>query len=311
MIPAEQEKYVGTHDSGKITENNLINRYLENEGLLEKILANDNIEMAIKQVKRNKGAAGKDGMTTEEVASYFEMNWGTMKEKLLSGKYKPQPVREVEIPKEEKGKVRRLGIPTVVDRVIQQAIAQRLVPRYEKEFDDNSYGFRPKRSAHGAIKQCEENIKEGYVHVVDMDLEKYFDTVNHSKLIQLLSMTIEDGRVISLIHKYLSAGVVVNHKFEEREVGTPQGGPLSPLLSNIYLNELDKELRKRNHRFIRYADDVIIFCKSKKAAERALEKIRPYVEQKLFLKINEEKTGTRNIKGIKFLGYTFEEFRGK
>ncbi len=255
MVSAEQKEYVVAHDSQKITENNLVSRYLGKEDLLESILTKDNVETALKRVKRNKGASGIDGIEVAEIDTYLEKNWANLKEQILSGKYKPQAVRRVEIPKEEKGKVRKLGIPTVVDRVIQQAIAQKMTPIFEKQFDGNSFGFRPKRSTHDALKVCQKNITEGYKYVVDMDLEKYFDTVNHSKLIQLLGGTIKDGRVISLIHKYLRAGVVIKHTFEETKVGTPQGGPLSPLLSNIYLNELDKELVKRNHRFVRYADD--------------------------------------------------------
>lgn len=224
MVSAEQKEYVVAHDSQKITENNLVNRYLGKEDLLESILTKDNMEAAVKRVKRNKGASGIDGIEVTEIDTYIEKNWVTLKEQILGGKYKPQAVRRVEIPKEEKGKVRKLGIPTVVDRVIQQAIAQKMTPIFEKQFDDNSFGFRPKRSAHDALRVCQENITEGYKYVVDMDLEKYFDTVNHSKLIQLLGETIKDGRVISLIHKYLRAGVVIKHTFEESKVGTPQGG---------------------------------------------------------------------------------------
>ena len=310
-VPAEQEEQMAAQVSGRITENNLIDRYLGKQNLLESILSLENVEQAIKQVKRNKGASGIDGIGVIEIDTYLEKNWSTLKQQILSGKYKPQAVRRVEIPKEEKGKVRKLGIPTVVDRVIQQAIAQKISPMFEKQFDDNSFGFRPKRSAHDALRKCQENIDDGYRYVVDMDLEKYFDTVNHSKLIQLLGETVKDGRVISLIHKYLKAGVVVNHRFEETEVGTPQGGPLSPLLSNIYLNELDRELRQRGHRFVRYADDLMIFTKSKKAARRTLEKIKPFIERKLFLKVNEEKTMVSHIRGVKFLGYTFYVYRGK
>lgn len=311
MVPAEQGEQVKAHDSQRITENNLINCYLGKHGLLESILTKDNIDAAVKRVKRNKGASGIDGIGVTEIDDYLEKNWATLREQILSGRYKPQAVRRVEIPKEEKGKVRKLGIPTVIDRIIQQAIAQKISPIFEKQFDDNSFGFRPSRSAHDALKVCQKNITEGNKYVVDMDLEKYFDTVNHSKLIQLLGESIKDGRVISLIHKYLRAGVVIRHKFEESRVGTPQGGPLSPLLSNIYLNELDKELRKRGHRFVRYADDLMIFCQSRKSAQRTLEKIRPFIEKKLFLKMNEDKTVVSNVKGVKFLGYTFYIYRGK
>jgi len=200
-----------------------------------------------------------------------------------------------------------LGVPTVIDRVIQQAITQILSPIYEKQFSTNSYGFRPKRSAHQALNKCKDYITDGYKYAVDMDLEKFFDTVNHSKLMEVLSRTVQDGRVISLIHKYLNAGVVVRNKFEETEVGVPQGGPLSPLMSNIMLNELDKELEKRGHRFARYADDMVILCKSKRSAERTLTNIIPYIEKKLFLKVNREKTVVAYISKIKFLGYSFYE----
>lgn len=309
-VLAEQEEYVEAHDSSKITENNLVNSCLLREDLLEEILSKDNMNQAYKKVKSNKGAAGIDGMEVYELKSHLEDNGSDLIKRIMVGKYRPNPVRRVEIPK-EKGKVRELGIPTVIDRVIQQAIAQRLIPIFEKQFSDNSFGFRPKRSAHDAIRRCQENINDGYKYVVDMDLEKYFDTVNHSKLIEVLSRTIKDGRVISLIHKYLKAGVMVKHTFKETGVGTSQGGPVSPLLSNIMLNELDKELEKRGHRFVRYADDLMVFCKSKKAAERALRNITPFIEKKLFLKINKEKTVVANVKGVKFLGFTFYKYKGE
>ena len=228
-----------------------------------------------------------------------------------NGKYKPNPVRRVEIPKETKGEFRKLGVPTVVDRVIQQAITQELTPIYEEQFSENSFGFRPKRGAHDALRQCQKNVNDGYVYVVDMDLEKFFDTVCQSKLIEVLSRTIKDGRVISLIHKYLNAGVLVNGMFEKTEIGMPQGGPLSPLLSNIMLNELDKELERRGHRFVRCADDCMIFCKSRKSAQRTLENIIPFVEGKLFLKVNRKKTGVAHISKVKYLGYSFYRYKGK
>ena len=204
-----------------------------------------------------------------------------------------------------------MGVPTVVDRVIQQAIAQELTPIFEEQFSENSFGFRPKRGAHDALRQCQQNANDGYVYVVDMDLEKFFDTVSQSKLIEVLSRTIKDGRVISLIHKYLNAGVVANGKFERTEVGMLQGGPLSPLLSNIMLNELDKELERRGHRFVRYADDCMIFCKSRKSAERTLENIIPFIEGKLFLKVNRKKTEVAHISKVKYLGYTFYSYKSR
>jgi len=203
-----------------------------------------------------------------------------------------------------------MDLPTVVDRVIQQAIAQVLSPIYEKQFSKNSYGFRPRRNAHQALNKCRNYITDGYKYAVDIDLEKFFDTVNRSKLIEVLSRTVKDGRVVSLIHKYLNAGVVVRNEFEETRVGVPQGGPLSPLLSNIMLNELDKELERRGHPFVRYADDTVILCKSKRSAERTLANIVPYIENKLFLKVNREKTKTAYIQGIKFLGYSFYVYKG-
>ncbi len=243
--------------------------------------------------------------------SFLKNNGKQLKQQLLEGKYKPNPVRRVEIPKETKGEFRKLGVPTVVDRVFQQAIIQVLSPIYEEQFSENSFGFRPRRGAHDALKQCQANVNDGYVYVVDMDLEKFFDTVCQSKLIEVLSRTIKDGRVISLIHKYLNAGVISRGIFEKTEVGMPQGGPLSPLLSNIMLNELDKELKHRGHRFVRYADDCMISCKSKKSAERTLENIIPFIEGKLFLKVNRNKTCVEHISRVKYLGYSFYRYRGK
>jgi len=198
-----------------------------------------------------------------------------------------------------------------VDRVIQQAITQVLTPIYEPQFSRYSYGFRPKRNAHQALRQCQNYITEGYSYAVDIDLEKFFDKVNHSKLIEVLSRRIKDGRVISLIHRYLNAGVIVKQKFEPSEQGVPQGGPLSPLLSNIMLNELDRELEARGHRFVRYADDMIILCKSMRSAQRILESITRFIEGKLFLRVNREKSKVCHVRGVKFLGYSFYKYKGE
>lgn len=204
-----------------------------------------------------------------------------------------------------------VAVPTVVDRLIQQAVTQELTPLFEPQFSENSYGFRPGRSQHDALRACKRNVDEGYVYVVGMDLEKFFDTVNHSKLIEVLSRTIKDGRVISLIHKYLNAGVLQNGFFEKTEEGVPQGGPLSPLCGNVMLNELDKELERRGHRFVRYADDALIFCKSRKSAERTLANIIPFIEGELFLKVNRAKTTVTHISKIKYLGYAFYRKKGE
>lgn len=307
---AEPEDYVGVQTSMWITENNLTSLEQTGYGMLEQILSPANLNAAYKMVNRNKGAGGVDEMQVESLKDYLIEEKDALIGSVLDGKYRPNPVRRVEIPKEN-GKKRQLGIPTVVDRVIQQAIAQVLVPIYEKQFSSHSYGFRPKRSAHQGLRQCQRYITEGYKYAADMDLEKFFDTVNQSKLIEVLSRTIKDGRVISLIHRYLQAGVVVSHKFEQTTVGVPQGGPLSPLLSNIMLNELDKELENRGHRFVRYADDLIILCKSERAATRTMENLVPYIEKKLFLKVNREKSTVAYITEVKFLGYSFYKKKGE
>jgi len=309
-VSAEQREYAEACAPPKMTETDITNTNQQTEGLLELILTKENLNRAYKQVKRNKGAGGIDGMQVDELLPYLRENREKLLQSLRDGKYRPQPVRRVEIPKEN-GKTRKLGIPTVVDRFIQQAVCQVLTPIFEKQFSDNSFGFRPKRSAHDALKRCRTNITEGYKYVVDMDLEKYFDTVNQSKLIQLLSETIKDGRVISLIHKFLKAGIMVGGMFEDSLEGVPQGGPLSPLLGNIMLNECDHELERRGHRFVRYADDLMIFCRSKKAAERTMEHIVPHIEKKLFLKVNREKTQVAYIGRVKYLGYGFYVYKGE
>jgi group II intron reverse transcriptase/maturase len=310
-VLVEPEGYVGAPYHEKITENNANDTENQTDSLLERILHRGNLIKAYKQVKSNNGAGGIDRMQVADLLPYLEQHGDEIIQRLREGKYKPNPVRRVEIPKEEQGKVRKLGIPTVVDRFIQQAISQELSSIFEAQFHESSYGFRPNRSAHDALKQCQQNIDDGYVYVVDMDLEKFFDTVCQSKLIQVLSETIKDGRVISLIHKYLNAGIIENEMLEKSDVGVPQGGPLSPLLSNIMLNELDWELHLRGHRFVRYADDCMIFCKSKRSAERTLKNILPFIERKLFLKVNKEKTEVAHISKVTFLGYAFYRPKGK
>ncbi len=310
-VSAEQKEYAEASAHSKITENNHAITDFQTDELLEKILHRNNLNKAYQRVKSNKGAGGVDGMSVDELLTFLKENREQLIQQLKDGKYKPNPVRRVEIPKETKGEIRKLGVPTVVDRVFQQAITQVLSPIYEEQFSDNSYGFRPKRGAHDALKQCQKNVNDGYVYVVDMDLEKFFDTVCQSKLIEILSRTIKDGRVISLIHKYLNAGVINRGVFEKTDIGMPQGGPLSPLLSNIMLNELDKELERRGHRFVRYADDCMVFCKSRKSAVRTLENILPYIEKKLFLKVNRRKTKVAHVSKVKYLGYGFYRYKGK
>jgi len=310
-VSAEQKEYAEVSAHLRIAENNDSITDFQTDKLLEQMLQSENLNKAYKKVKSNKGAGGVDGMSVDELLTFLKDNQKQLIQKLKDGKYKPNPVRRVEIPKETKGEMRKLGVPTVVDRVFQQAITQVISPIYEVQFSKNSYGFRPKRGAHGALKRCQQNVEDGYVYVVDMDLEKFFDTVCQSKLIEVLSRTIKDGRIISLIHKYLNAGVISNGMFEKTDIGMPQGGPLSPLLSNIMLNELDKELERRGHRFVRYADDCMIFCKSRKSAVRTLENIMPYIEEKLFLKVNREKTKVAHISKVKYLGYSFYRYKGK
>jgi group II intron reverse transcriptase/maturase len=276
--------------------------------LLERILERGNLNKAYKRVYANKGASGVDGVTVEELQSYLKEHKAEILESIRTRKYKPQPVRRVEIPKDN-GKKRPLGIPTVVDRVIQQAIAQILIPIYEKQFSNSSYGFRPGRSCEMAIVKSLELINDGYDWVVDIDLERFFDTVHHDRLMNIISRTVTDGDVISLIRKFLVSGVMVGSKYEDTAIGTPQGGNLSPLLANIMLNELDKELEARGLNLVRYADDCNIFVKSEKAAERVMKSITDFIERKLGLKVNADKSRVGRPNDIKFLGFGY--FQGK
>lgn len=268
------------------------------------IFEKDNIKKAKKQVYANKGSAGIDGVTVYELDNYLEEHIKEIEDKVYRRKYKPTPVKRVEIPKEN-GKKRQLGIPTVIDRVIQQAIVQRLTPLYEKEFSDNSYGFRPNRCCEQAIIKTLELFNDGYDWIVDIDLERFFDTVNHDRLTNIISKTIKDGNLISLIRAFLDSGVMVNGKYKETPIGTPQGGNLSPLLSNIMLNELDKELEARGLKFVRYADDCLILVGSKKAAERVMKSIVSFIEKKLGLIVNAEKSRIAKPIDIKYLGFGF------
>ena len=271
--------------------------------LLEEILNQNNLNKAYKKVVANKGVAGVDGITVEEF-DYLKENKDRILNQIRKRKYKPQPVKKVQIPKEN-GKMRNLGIPTVTDRIIQQAIFQVISPIFEKQFNDNSFGFRPNRSCEQAVVRALEYLNDGYEWIVDIDLEKFFDTVNQDKLITIIGKTIKDGDVVSLIRKYLSAGVMEKGIVKTTYVGTPQGGNLSPLLSNIMLNELDKELEERGLNFVRYADDCIILVKSEKAANRVLESITKFIEKKLGLKVNAEKSKVTRPTQTKYLEFSF------
>lgn len=272
--------------------------------LMEQILSRENLIRALNRVVRNKGSHGVDEMPVQNLRAHVIEHWDTMKMELLSGTYQPQPVRRVEIPKPDGG-VRLLGIPTVIDRFIQQAIAQVLSSIYDPTFSEHSYGFRPKRSAHDAVKKAKRFITEGNRWVVDIDLEKFFDRVNHDKLMGLLAKRIEDKHLLQLIHKYLKTGIMINGVVMNSEEGTPQGGPLSPLLSNIVLDELDKELEKRGHSFVRYADDCNIYVKTPKAGNRVMKSVTSFIEGKLKLKVNTSKSAVDRPWKRKFLGFSF------
>lgn len=277
--------------------------------LLEDVLERNNMLEAMYRVIRNKGSHGIDGMKTDELREHVKKTWVTVKAKLLEGKYNPSPVRRVEIPKPDGG-VRLLGIPTVQDRMIQQAIAQVLSKLYEPTFSESSFGFRPNRGAKNAIKQSETYINQGYKWVVDMDLEKFFDKVNHNILMGKLEKKIKDKRLLKLIRKYLESGVLINGIKVSSEEGTPQGGPLSPLLANIMLDDVDKELEKRGHKFCRYADDCNIYVKSKRAGLRVMDSITRIIENELKLKVNKDKSAVDIVSKRKFLGFSFYFVKG-
>ena len=280
--------------------------------LMEIILERENMSRALQQVRANKGAPGIDGMTVDQLPSYLRRHWAKIKTALLNGTYEPLPVRRKEIPKPQGG-VRLLGIPAVLDRLIQQAVAGILQHIWEPTFSDSSFGFRPKRSCHHAIYRAKQYVEEGYVgyrHVVDMDLSKFFDRVNHDRLMHRLATKVHDKRVLKLIRKFLTSGVMLGGLVEPANEGTPQGGPLSPLLSNIVLDELDKELEKRRLRFVRYADDFIIFVRSKRAATRVMASVSRFVTRRLRLKVNEEKSKITHPWWMCFLGFSFTSKRG-
>jgi len=280
------------------------------EPLMEAVVSADNMRRALKRVKANKGSPGSDGMKVSELTEHLQTHWPSLREQLLTGTYQPQPVKRVEIPKPDGGK-RLLGIPTVVDRLVQQAILQVLDPLYDPTFSPSSYGFRPGKSAHQALEAARKHMAEGKDWVVDLDLEKFFDRVNHDLLMGRLAKRVADKRLLRLIRGYLEAGVMLNGVVVERDEGTPQGGPLSPLLANVLLDDLDKELERRGLAFCRYADDCNIYVQSQRAGERVMASVTRYLETKLKLKVNRAKSAVDRPHRRKFLGFTLRRRNGE
>lgn len=277
--------------------------------MLEEIMNRRNIEKALMQVERNKGVGGVDGMQTDELRDYLNAHYQSLRQSVVSGNYNPSPVKKVEIPKSQGG-VRMLGIPTVMDRLLQQAISQRLSQLYEPDFSPFSYGFRPNKNAHQAVQQAQSFLNEGYVFVIELDLEKFFDRVNHDKLMSIVMRKVTDKATLRLIHRYLRSGIMEGGVVSQRIEGTPQGSPLSPLLSNIMLDELDKELMERGHHFVRYADDCSIYVRSKKSAQRVLSSITTYIEKGLKLKVNKEKSKVSIPPESTLMGFSFYNDKG-
>ena len=306
MLPRHLVRIV--NPNGGVVYKRIVEEQFSNDQLLERILSTENVGLAWKQVRANKGAPGIDAITIEEFPFAFRECWPEIRSAIFEGNYTPSPVQRVEIPKPD-GSTRPLGIPTVLDRVIQQAVAQIMGPIFDPWFSESSCGFRPRRSAHDGIKQIKRYIGQGYTVAVDMDLSKFFDTVNHDVLMHRVSRRIEDKRVLKLIGKYLRAGVMVKGRRLATSLGVPQGGPLSPLLANILLDDLDRELEKRGHRFVRYADDFIIMVKSLSAGQRVMNSIRRFLERELRLTVNEKKSKVGPVEECGFLGFVF--VRGK
>lgn len=304
----EMSRSEAPRDSAEGTETLMAKREAESRAiskpLMEAVCERRNCKQALARVKRNKGSAGSDGMTVEQLPAYLKQHWLTIRAQLLSGTYKPQPVKRVEIPKPDGG-MRKLGIPTVLDRFIQQAVMQVLQRSWDRTFSAHSYGFRPGRSAHQAVAKAQQYIAAGYGWVVDLDLEKFFDRVNHDKLMARLARRISDKRMLKLIRAFLRAGVLEGGLVSPIDEGTPQGGPLSPLLSNIVLDELDRELEQRGHRFVRYADDCNIYVRSQRAGERVMKSVAQFITRQLKLKVNEAKSAVARPDQRKFLSFSF------
>ena len=309
LVLAFEQEYRGEAPKGlnEGTESLAAERKAESpatEQLMEEVCERENCKQAVARIKANKGSAGVDGMTVHELPEFLKQHWPAIREQLLSGTYQPQPVKRVEIPKPDGG-VRKLGIPTVLDRFIQQAVMQVLQRRWDRTFSDHSYGFRPGRSAHQAVETAQQYMAAGHRWVVDLDLEKFFDRVNHDKLMARIAQRISDKRMLKLIRAFLEAGVMEGGLVSPVDEGTPQGGPLSPLLSNIVLDELDRELERRGHRFARYADDCNIYVRSRRAGQRVMESVMRFITAKLNLKVNSEKSAVARPWERKFLGFTF------
>jgi RNA-directed DNA polymerase len=302
--PAGEAREAGREETELLPATNDPESPARTNRLMEEVCERENLKEALRRVKANKGSAGIDRMTVDGIADYLKQHWPAIREQLLSGTYQPKPVRRVEIPKPDGG-VRKLGIPTVLDRFIQQAVMQVLQRQWDPTFSDHSYGFRPGRSAHQAVAQAQRYIAEGHGWCVDLDLEKFFDRVNHDKLMGQIAKRVGDKRLLKLIRAFLNAGVMENGLVSPSVEGTPQGGPLSPLLSNLVLDELDRELERRGHRFVRYADDSNIYVRSQRAGQRVMKSVTRFITQELKLKVNETKSAVARPQERKFLGFSF------
>src|SRR6478752_982286 len=302
--PTGEARQAGREDIESLSVVSEPERPANTSRILEDVCERANLKEALRQVKGNKGSAGVDRMTVDQLGNYLKQHWPAIREQLLNGTYEPKPVRRVEIPKPDGG-MRKLGIPTALDRFIQQAVMQVLQKRWDPTFSQYSYGFRPRRSAHYAVAQAQQHIAQGYGWVIDLDLEKFFDRVNHDKLMGQIAKRVEDKRLLKLIRAFLNAGVMENGLVSPSVEGTPQGGPLSPLLSNLVLDELDQELERRGHRFVRYADDCNIYVRSERAGRRVMKSITRFITQKLKLKVNEAKSAVARPQERKFLGFSF------
>src|ERR1700723_2783120 len=303
--PTGEARQAGREDIESLSVTHEPERPADTHRIMEEVSERKNLKEALRQVRSNKGSAGVDGMTVDKLGDYLKQHWPVIREQLLNGTYEPKPVRRVEIPKPDRGGVRKLGIPTVLDRFIQQAVMQVLQRQWNPTFSQYSYGFRPRRSAHHAVAQAQQYIAQGHGWVIDLDLEKFFDRVNHDKLMSQIAKRVEDKRLLKLIRAFLNAGVMETGLVRPSVGGTPQGGPLSPLLSNLVLDELDRELERRGHRFVRYADDCNIYVGSERAGQRVMESVTHFITHRLKLQVNQAKSAVAQPGQRKFLGFSF------